>query len=130
VASAEHLPPREVAKTVIIWGENGYHMAVVPANKVVDFQELRTALGFTHARLATEQEIGDMFTDCDLGAMPPFGNLYGMPVYVDSTLADDEHIAFNAGTHKDVVHIRFDDFKRLVKPVILPVGRELSAHAW
>lgn len=130
VASAEHLPPREIAKTVVIWTDSGYHMAVIPANKVVDFQELRTALGFTHARLATEQELGQIFTDCDLGAMPPFGNLYDMHVYVDSSLAQDEHIAFNAGTHRDVVHMRFEDYKGLVHPTIVRVARELTAQAW
>ena len=128
VASAEHLPAREVAKTVIIWGDNGYHMIVLPASKVVDFQELRTALGLSHARLATEQELGQLFSDCDLGAMPPFGNLYDMPVYVDGGLALDEHIAFNAGTHRDVIHMRFEDYKRVVKPTILPLAREMAAR--
>lgn len=131
VASVEHLPQREVAKTVIVWGDNGYHMVVLPANEVVDFQELRTALGLSHARLATEQEVGQLFGDCDLGAMPPFGNLYGMPVYVDRTLAGDERIAFNAGTHRDVVHMRFEDYKRLVSPTIVPIAREITMkHGW
>lgn len=131
VASAEHLPQREVAKTVIVWGDNGYHMAVLPANEVVDFQELRTALGLSHARLATEQEIEQLFGDCDLGAMPPFGNLYGMPVFVDSNLARDERIAFNAGTHRDVIHMRFEDYKRLVSPTVVPIAREISMqHGW
>jgi len=131
VASVEHLPQREVAKTVIVWGDNGYHMVVLPANEVVDFQELRAALGLSHARLATEQEIGQLFGDCDLGAMPPFGNLYGMPVYVDSSLARDERIAFNAGTHRDVIHMRFEDYKRLVSPILVPIAREITMqHGW
>ncbi len=128
VASAEHLPAREVAKTVVIWGDNGYHMIVLPANKVVDFQELRTALGLSHARLATEQELAQLFSDCDLGAMPPFGNLYDMPVYVDGSLALDDRIAFNAGTHRDVIHLRFEDYRRLVEPTILPLAREMAAR--
>ena len=94
VAAAEHLPAREVAKAVIFLGDNGYRMAVLPANRLLDFQELRTVLGFTHARLATEQELAQLFPDCELGAMPPFGNLYGIPVYLDSSLLDDEMIAF------------------------------------
>jgi Ala-tRNA(Pro) deacylase len=131
VASAEHLPPREVAKVVIIVAETGYQMVVLPANMAVDLSELRAGLGLAHARLATEKEIGDAFSDCDLGAMPPFGNLYGMPVYTDSSLALDEWIAFNAGTHRDVVHMRFDDYKRLVNPTILPLAREMSSgRAW
>ena len=73
VASAEHLPSREVAKTVVVFGDEGYHMIVVPASRFVDFQEVRLTLGLTHARLATEQEIGQLFPDCELGAMPPIG---------------------------------------------------------
>ena len=79
VASAEHLPPRDVAKVVIVSADNEYQMVVLPANRALDLSELRTSLGMCHARLATEQEIGHLFPDCDLGAMPPFGNLYNMP---------------------------------------------------
>ena len=89
VASAEHLPAREVAKTVVIHGDNGYHMLVLPANRLVDFQEVRDVLGFTHARMVPETELARLFPDCELGAMPPFGNLYGMPVYLDSGMAGD-----------------------------------------
>lgn len=131
VASAEHLPLREVAKVVIILAETGYQMVVLPACMAVDLAELRPALGFTHARLATEAEIGGLFPDCQVGAMPPFGNLYRLPVYADSSLALDKWIAFNAGTHQDVVHMRFEDFKRLVDPTILPLAREMSpGRAW
>jgi Ala-tRNA(Pro) deacylase len=131
VASAEHLPPRDVAKVVIISGGNDFQMCVLPANRALDLAELRTALGMSHARLATEAEIARLFPDCDLGAMPPFGNLYNMPVYVDSGLALDEWIAFNAGSHTDVVHIRFRDYKWLVNPVILPLAREFElSRGW
>jgi Ala-tRNA(Pro) deacylase len=126
VASAEHLAAREVAKVVVISADHAYQMVVLPANRAVDLSELRTALGSSHARLATEQEIGRLFPDCDLGAMPPFGNLYDMPVYADSGLALDEWIAFNAGSHTDVVHMKFVDFKWLVNPIILPVAREME----
>jgi Ala-tRNA(Pro) deacylase len=131
VASAEHLPARDVAKVVIVSSGSGYQMVVVPANRGVDLSELRTSLGMSHARLATEEEIGRLFPDCDLGAMPPFGNLYDMPVYVDSSLALDEWIAFNAGSHTDVVHMRFKDFKWLVNPLILPLAREMElSRGW
>ena len=131
VASAEHVPAREVAKTVVISGDHGFAMLVLPASMVVDFQELRTALGFTHVRLATETELGQRFPDCDLGAMPPFGALYGMPVYMDATLLRDERIAFNAGTHRDVIHMRLDDYRRLADPIIVSVSREvLTQHGW
>ena len=131
VASAEHLPTREVAKTVVVFGDEGYHMIVVPASRFVDFQEVRLTLGLTHARLATEQEIGQLFPDCELGAMPPIGNLYGVPVYLDSSLACEETIAFNAGTHYDVVHMRTADFRKLVNPAIVSLAREAALrHGW
>ena len=131
VASAEHLPAHDVAKVVIISAANGYQMLVLPANRAVDLSELRAGLGMSHARLATEQEIGQLFPDCDLGAMPPFGNLYDMPVYVDSGLAGDDWIAFNAGSHTDVLHMRFKDYKWLVNPIIMPLAREMElSRGW
>jgi len=131
VAAAEHLPAQEVAKVVVFLAENGYRMVVLPASKVVDFQELRAMLGFSHARLATEKELAQLFPDCDLGAMPPFGNLYAMPVYLDHNLLSDEHIAFNAGTHRDVVHIRLEDYRNMVKPEVVTLAREMmAARGW
>jgi len=131
VAAAEHLPPREFAKAVVLYGDNGFHMAVVPAARLVDFQEVRLALGFAHARLATEDEVGKLFPDCELGAMPPFGNLYDVPVYLDSALAVEPVIAFNAGSHRDVVHMRTEDYRRLVKPSVVSLAREAVArHGW
>ena len=128
VAAAEHLPAQEVAKVVVFLAENGYCMVVLPANKVVDFQELRALLGFSHARLATETELAELFPDCELGAMPPFGNLYHMPLYLDSGLLADESIAFNAGTHRDVVHLRLDDYRRIASPEVVKLAREGAAQ--
>jgi len=131
VAAAEHLPTRDVAKVVVIFGDNGYHMIVIPANKLVDFQEVRLSLGLTHSRMATEEELSRLFPDCDLGAMPPTGNLYGVPVYLDSSLVPEEMIAFNAGTHRDVVHMRTADFQRLVAPQVITLAREaVMRHGW
>jgi len=131
VASAEHLPLREFAKSVVLFGDDGFHMAVVPATRLVDFQEVRLALGFAHARLATETELGTLFPDCELGAMPPFGNLYGVPVFLDSALAGEPVIAFNAGTHRDVVHMRTEDYRRLVQPTVVTLAHQaLARHAW
>jgi Ala-tRNA(Pro) deacylase len=131
VASAEHLPPREVAKVVIVSSGDVYQMVVLPANRALDLSELRASQGMSHARLATEDEIGRLFPDCDLGAMPPFGNLYNMPVYVDSALALDDWIAFNAGSHTDVVHMQFRDYQALVNPIILPLAREMElSRGW
>jgi Ala-tRNA(Pro) deacylase len=131
VASAERLPPREVAKTVVVFGDDGFHMLVLPANRVVDFQEVRITLGLTHARMATEEELSRLFPDCELGAMPPMGNLYGMPVYLDSGLAGEETIAFNGGTHRDEVHMRTADYRELVYPAVITLAREaMSRHGW
>jgi Ala-tRNA(Pro) deacylase len=128
VASAEHLPAREVAKAVVLFGDGGYHMAVVPAVRLVDFQEVRLSLGLTHARLATEEELNHLFPDCELGAMPPFGNLYHVPVYLDSALASEPILACNAGTHRDLLHISASEFRRLVHPTIVSLAREAAAH--
>jgi Ala-tRNA(Pro) deacylase len=88
-------------------------------------------LGFSHARLATEKELGQLFPDCDLGAMPPFGNLYNMPVYLDSSLLADEKIAFNAGTHRDVVHVRLEDYRQIVNPEVVTLAREaMTQRGW
>ena len=125
VAHAEHLPPQEVAKVVVVVADGEYRMAVLPASRLVDFPEVRAVLDSPNARLATEEELGRIFPDCELGAMPPFGNLYQMKVLMDATLLADEKIAFNAGTHRDVVHIRVEDFCRIVKPEIVSVGREI-----
>lgn len=127
VALAEHLPAREVAKTVVVHGDNGYHLLVLPASKLVDFQEVRIALGLNHARMVPETELNRLFPDCELGAMPPVGNLYGMPVYLDSALAAEDVITFNAGTHRDVVHMRIAEFRRVVRPTIVSLAREAAA---
>ncbi len=131
VAAAEHLPPREVAKTVVVFGDGAFHMIVVAASKLVDFQEVRTAMGLHQARMATEIELKELFSDCELGAMPPFGPLYGLPVYVDSDLASQYTIAFNAGTHREVIHMTLAEFRRLVSPTILHLVREPAvARGW
>jgi Ala-tRNA(Pro) deacylase len=118
LARAEHVGPDRVAKTIVFHSNKGYGMAVLPADSYVDLSELRFVLGLDYLRLATESELRQLFPDNEVGAMPPFGNLYGMPVYVDANLAEEDIIAFNAGTHRDVIYMRFDDFRRLVRPTI------------
>jgi Ala-tRNA(Pro) deacylase len=131
VAHAEHLAPREVAKTVVVFGDGEYHMVVIPASKLVDFQELRPALGLSQVRMATEDELGKLFPDCELGAMPPVGILYGLTVYLDSGLAGQPAITFNAGTHREVIHMRTAEYQRLVQPVIVSLVREPAVQrAW
>jgi Ala-tRNA(Pro) deacylase len=118
VARAEHCSPHRVAKTIVFHSDKGYGMAVLPADSKIDLFELRFILGLDYVRLATETELKQLFPDNEVGAMPPFGNLYGMPVYVDAKLAEEDVIAFNAGTHRDVIYMRFADFRRLARPTI------------
>ena len=106
-------------------------MVVIPASRLVDFHELRSALGLTQARMATEKELSELFPDCELGAMPPLGPCYGLPVYLDDTLAGQDTIAFNAGTHREVVHMRTAEFRRLVSPRVLSLVRETEvSRGW
>ncbi len=127
VAAEEHVPGRMMAKTVILHAGDGFAMAVLPAPMRVDLAALRSALNQPHVRLATEAEFTSLFPDSETGAMPPFGNLYNLPVYADESLARDEEIVFNAGTHRDTIKMRFADFQKLVQPRILPLAFRVEA---
>jgi len=116
IAALTHTPGKELAKTVIVKLDGSLAMAVVPASSQVDLSRLRTAAGATHAVLASEQEFKDRFPDCETGAMPPFGNLYDLPAFADESLSRDKEIAFNAGSHRELVRMAWEDFGRLVKP--------------
>ena len=119
VAEAEHLPPSMLAKTVIVHSADGYAMTVLPADCRVGLDELARTLSLEDVRLATEEEVRDRFPDCEVGAMPPFGVLYGVPVYLDVRLAKEKFIFFNAGTHRDAIHISFADYARLADPLLI-----------
>lgn len=116
VAAAEHIPGREMAKVVMVRDGGTYLMAVLTAPHYLDLERLERAAGRTGLRLASEADFARLFPGCDPGAMPPFGNLYGMPVWVDEALTRDDEIAFNAGTHEQTVHMKYADFARLVQP--------------
>jgi len=116
-AATLHVPGKELAKTVVLRAGEEALLAVLPASFHVDLKKLGSVAGKT-VRLATEQEFGDLFPDCELGAMPPFGSLYNLRVFVDESLAADEEIVFNAGTHRDAIRMRFADFARLAKPTM------------
>ncbi len=118
VAAAQHVKGREFAKVVMAKAGDGFVMAVLPAMEKLDTGKLARAAGGAQVQLATEQEFERLFPNCDAGAMPPFGNLFGLPVYVDQSLTKDETIVFQAGTHLDTVRMSFDDFARLVAPVV------------
>ena len=117
-AALAHIPGREVAKTVMVRIDGVLAMAILPATNRLNKERLK---GVAHARevtMATERDFKDMFPDCEVGAMPPLGNLYDLKVYVDKSLAADEHIAFNAGTHQELIQIAYRDFERLVRPAV------------
>jgi Ala-tRNA(Pro) deacylase len=119
VAASAHIKGHEMAKTVIIKINGKMAMAVLPANYHVDFHLLKEITGNEDVILAHESEFKDVFPDCELGAMPPFGNLYGVDVFVAQKLAEDIDIAFNAGTHSELIQMKYKDFESLVKPRIL-----------
>ena len=119
IASSAHVSGKELAKTVMIKIDDQMAMAVLPASFQVDFRSLSSALGTDMVALATEQEFKDLFPDCELGAMPPFGNLYNMEVFVAETLRKNNEIAFNAGNHTELIKMNYKDFERLVQPKIL-----------
>jgi Ala-tRNA(Pro) deacylase len=126
IAAISHISSRELAKTVIVKLDGDLAMAVLPASYQVDLELLRRATGVSPAELATEHEFKRHFPDCETGAMPPFGNLYGIPVYVDETLTEDREIAFNAGSHYELIKMSYADFAHLVKPEVMDFS---SAHA-
>ena len=118
VAASEHVPGRMLAKTVMVLGDGEMAMLALPAPYQVDLEKAAAALGADEARLAEEEEFEDSFPDCEVGAMPPFGNLYGVPVYVEETLAEDETIVFRSGTHTETMSVSYSDFERLVEPTV------------
>lgn len=112
------MPAHELAKTVVYFGDAGYGMAVVPADDLVDLGEVGRLLGVGFIRLASETELRELFPDCELGAMAPFGTFHDLPVIVDRQIARSEFIAFTAGTHCDVIRMGYADFRDLVRPAV------------
>lgn len=126
-AALAHISGRELAKTIMIKIDGVMAMAVLPASDHIDFDLVREAVEAERVELAGEEEFQDLFPDCELGAMPPFGNLYNMEVFAAGTLAEDEEIAFNAGNHRELIKMAYRDFARLVRPKVVnitavPVG--------
>ncbi len=119
IAARAHIPGKELAKTVLIKINGQLVMAILPASDKVDIDLLKDQLGVENVRIAYEQEFMDKFPDCEVGAMPPFGNLYGLDVYVAKSLTHDEEITFNACNHNELVKMSYRDYEKLVKPKIL-----------
>jgi Ala-tRNA(Pro) deacylase len=116
IAASAHVSGKEFAKTVMIRIEDKMAMAVLPASYQIDFGLLREIFRDKTVTMATEAEFKNRFPDCDPGAMPPFGNLYGMEVYVEESLTADREIAFNAGSHSEIIRLSYEDYARLVQP--------------
>jgi Ala-tRNA(Pro) deacylase len=119
IAETVHLDQRSFAKTLVVFINDLMALVVVPASDRLALPELRDMFQTNHVRLATEEEFTDVFPDCARGAMPPFGNLYGLPIYVETSLTEQPEIAFNAGTHTEVIKMAYADFDRLVRPLVL-----------
>src|SRR5215510_8264038 len=118
VAAAMHVSGNELAKSVVVKAGDGFVLAVLPASRKVDEKRFQQVVGAKEVRMAHESEFASLFPGCDLGAMPPFGNLYGVDVYVDRSLTQDDEIVFNAGTHVEAIRMKYKDFERLVSPKV------------
>jgi Ala-tRNA(Pro) deacylase len=119
VAASAHITGRELAKTVIVELDGKMAMAVLPANRKIVLQDLREVTGSDEVKFASEDEFRERFPGCETGAMPPFGNLYSMEVYVAEGLTQNDEIAFNAGSHTEVIRMTYKDFERLVQPKVM-----------
>ena len=121
IAELTHIPGKELAKTVVVKLDGEFAMTVVPASHRVDLDYLKRGVEADAVEVASEAEFKDLFPDCEVGAMPPFGNLYDMDVYVAEKLAEDEEIAFNSGSHTELVKLSYEDFEKLTEPKVIPL---------
>ena len=119
IAASAHIPGKKMAKTVVVKIDGEMAMVVLPAPQMVRINHLKAETGAQEVALASEEEFKGRFPDCEVGAMPPFGNLYEMDTYVEGSLAEDHEITFNAGTHTELIRMAFADFQNLVRPKIL-----------
>jgi Ala-tRNA(Pro) deacylase len=119
IAASAHIPGRELAKTVIVKADDKMAMAVLPAYAQINFELFKCLARFENLELANEEAFKDKFPESEIGAMPPFGNLYGMEVYVSDSLTRDKEIVFNAGSHSELIKMAYKDFDRLVKPKVI-----------
>lgn len=119
IAAAAHISGKDLAKTVMLKADGKMMMTVLPASCKINLDLLKEAINVSKLELASEKEFKDLFPDCEVGAMPPFGNLYSMETYVAEKLIEDEEIAFNAGSHRELIKLAFKDYERLVKPKVI-----------
>jgi Ala-tRNA(Pro) deacylase len=123
-----HIPGKEIAKTVMVRIGGQPAMAVIPGSRHLELKALKNALGAKEVQLMTEQEFASAFPDCEIGAMPPFGVLYDLPVYVDERLSQEAEIVFNAGSHGELVRLAYSDFKRLQNPKLLRIAAQTASE--
>ena len=128
LAQVDHVPGREIAKPVILKADDRFVIAVVPADLDINMELLKTELGCKRLMLASEEEFAPLFPDCERGAMPPFGGLFGLPVYCDRTLASCREIEFNGGSHTETLRMSFQEFDVLERPVVMDFAERLGGH--
>lgn len=129
IAALTHIPGKELAKTVVVKIDDRPALAVVPASFHVDLRLLKRAAEAKKVELASEEEFKGLFPECETGAMPPFGNLYSLDVFADESLSNDREIAFNAGSHRELIRMGWEDFERLAKPRMVQLVRTRFAEA-
>jgi Ala-tRNA(Pro) deacylase len=122
VAGAQHVPGRQMVKSVIVKADDQFLMCLLPAIHLLDLEKLKAAIGAKLVRLAQEEEMSKLFPDCEIGSEPPFGTLYGLKVYADKFLEEENEVAFNAGTHTDMIKMKFKDVQRLSQPTFIEMG--------
>jgi Ala-tRNA(Pro) deacylase len=127
IAAAVHCPGKEMAKAVIVKMDGRFSMLVISASDRIDFERIKSELGLDRLQLATEDEFQDLFADCEIGAMPIFGNLYNLPVYCSDEILQDDQICFNAGNHVEAIRMATSDFVKLVQPKIVIVSEKVTA---
>ncbi|APF18333.1 YbaK/prolyl-tRNA synthetase associated region [Caldithrix abyssi DSM 13497] len=125
IAASAHIPGKKLAKTVMAKVDGKMSMFVLPATYQLDLSKCKAEMNAKEVELASEEEFKYLFPECEIGAMPPFGNLYGLPVYACKELAENDEIAFNAGNHRELIKLPFADFQRLVNPMIIDITKEM-----
>lgn len=125
VAGQQHIPGRQLVKAVVVKSNGEFIMCVLPAIHLVDFDKLKNVLGQEKLKLAEEEELTKLFPEYEVGAEPPFGHLYGIKVFADKILEEEEEIVFNAGTHTDVIKLSFSDYQKIVQPVMADIGTHI-----
>jgi Ala-tRNA(Pro) deacylase len=129
IAALAHVPGKDLAKTVMVKLDDKLVMAVLPASFHVDLPMLKQEAKAQTAQLASEEDFKGRFPECETGAMPPFGNLYGIEVFADESLAKDKEIAFNAGSHRELIRLAWEDFEKLAKPRVVAFVRRKAEAA-